>query len=285
MVVADDDPAVRQSLERTLAREGYTVVLAPDGQAALDRLRQGGVDLLLSDLRMPGLTGLELLREVKSAVPDVDVILLTAFGTVEEAVTAMKEGAVDFLTKPFQRAQLIRVIRKALERRDLIAQNLALQRRLDDLLAQGNLIGVSPAFRAMMTLVDQVANSSATVLIHGESGTGKELVARAIHDRSPRRSGPFVAVNCAALPETLLESELFGYERGAFTGAAGRKEGRFELADGGYMAIAEEELLRDLRYRLARGDHAQGQADPVVAVVGPFQDTPRGELGREPVRG
>jgi two-component system, NtrC family, response regulator HydG len=239
LLVADDDPAVRQSLERALAREGYTVVLAPDGQAALDRLRQGGVDLLLSDLRMPGLTGLELLREVKSAVPDVDVILLTAFGTVEEAVTAMKDGAVDFLTKPFQRAQLIRVIRKALERRELIAQNLALQRRLDDLLAQGNLIGVSPAFRAMMTLVDQVANSSATVLIHGESGTGKELVARAIHDRSPRRSGPFVAVNCAALPETLLESELFGYEKGAFTGAAARKEGRFELADGGTLFLDE----------------------------------------------
>jgi two-component system response regulator HydG len=239
LLVADDDPAVRQSLERALAREGYTVVLAPDGQAALDRLRQGGVDLLLSDLRMPGLTGLELLREVKAAVPDVDVILLTAFGTVEEAVMAMKDGAVDFLTKPFQRAQLIRVIRKALERRELIAQNLALQRRLDDLLAQGNLIGVSPAFRAMMTLVDQVANSSATVLIHGESGTGKELVARAIHDRSPRRSGPFVAVNCAALPETLLESELFGYERGAFTGAAVRKEGRFELADGGTLFLDE----------------------------------------------
>jgi two-component system response regulator HydG len=239
LLVADDDPAVRQSLERALTREGYTVVLAPDGQAALDRLRQGGVDLLLSDLRMPGLTGLELLREVKSAVPDVDVILLTAFGTVEEAVTAMKDGAVDFLTKPFQRAQLIRVIRKALERRELIAQNLALQRRLDDLLAQGNLIGVSPAFRAMMTLVDQVANSSATVLIHGESGTGKELVARAIHDRSPRRAGPFVAVNCAALPETLLESELFGYEKGAFTGAGVRKEGRFELADGGTLFLDE----------------------------------------------
>jgi two-component system response regulator HydG len=239
LLVADDDPAVRQSLERTLAREGYQVVLAPDGQAALERLRQGGVDLLLSDLRMPGLTGLELLREVKSALPDVDVIMLTAFGTVEEAVAAMKDGAVDFLTKPFQRAQLIRVIRKALERRELIAENRALQRRLDDLLAQGNIIGVSPAFRATMTLVEQVANSSATVLIHGESGTGKELFARAIHDRSPRRNGPFVAVNCAALPETLLESELFGYEKGAFTGAASRKEGRFELADGGTLFLDE----------------------------------------------
>jgi two-component system response regulator HydG len=239
LLVADDDPAVRQSLERTLAREGYQVVLAPDGQAALERLRQGGVDLLLSDLRMPGLTGLELLREVKSALPDVDVIMLTAFGTVEEAVAAMKDGAVDFLTKPFQRAQLIRVIRKALERRELIAENRALQRRLDDLLAQGNIIGVSPAFRATMTLVEQVANSSATVLIHGESGTGKELFARAIHDRSPRRNGPFIAVNCAALPETLLESELFGYEKGAFTGAASRKEGRFELADGGTLFLDE----------------------------------------------
>ncbi|MBI2199741.1 MAG: sigma-54-dependent Fis family transcriptional regulator [Candidatus Rokubacteria bacterium] len=239
LLVADDDPAIRQSLERTLTREGYQVALAPDGHAALDRLRAGGVDLVLSDLKMPGLTGLELLREVKAVAPDVDVIMLTAFGTVEEAVKAMKDGAVDFLTKPFQRAQLIRVIRKALEHRALIEQNRALQKRLDDLLSQGDIIGVSPAFRRMMTLVDQVANSSATVLVHGESGTGKELVARAIHERSARRGGPFVAVNCAALPETLLESELFGYEKGAFTGAAGRKEGRFELADGGTLFLDE----------------------------------------------
>ena len=239
LLVADDDPAVRQSLERMLTREGYAVVLAPDGPAALERLRAGGVDLVLSDLKMPGLTGLELLREVKAVSPDVDVILLTAFGTVEEAVKAMKDGAVDFLTKPFQRAQLIRVIRKALEHRELVQENRALQRRLDDLLREGHIIGASPAFRRMMTLVDQVANSSATVLIQGESGTGKELIARRIHDRSPRRQGPFVAVNCAALPEGLLESELFGYEKGAFTGAAGRKEGRFELADGGTLFLDE----------------------------------------------
>jgi two-component system response regulator HydG len=239
LLVADDDPAVRQSLERTLAREGYTVVLAPDGQAAIDRLRDGGVDLVLSDLKMPGLNGLELLREVKAVSPDLDVVMLTAFGTVEEAVQAMKDGAVDFLTKPFQRAQLVRVIRKALERRALIQENKALQQRLDDLLREGDYIGVSPAFRRMMRLVDQVANSSATVLIHGESGTGKEGAARAIHQRSPRRAGPFVAVNCAALPETLLESELFGHEKGAFTGAAGRKEGRFELADGGTLFLDE----------------------------------------------
>jgi len=239
LLVADDDPAVRQSLERTLAREGYTVVLAPDGQAAIERLRNGGIDLVLSDLKMPGLNGLELLREVKTVSPDLDVVMLTAFGTVEEAVQAMKDGAVDFLTKPFQRAQLVRVIRKALERRALIQENKALQQRLDDLLSEGDYIGVSGAFRRMMRLVDQVANSSATVLIHGESGTGKEGAARAIHQRSPRRAGPFVAVNCAALPETLLESELFGHEKGAFTGAAGRKEGRFELADGGTLFLDE----------------------------------------------
>jgi two-component system response regulator HydG len=239
LLVADDDEAVRLSLERALTREGYGVVLAPDGQAALDRLRQGGVDLLLSDLRMPGLTGLELLKMAKEVAPDVDVILLTAFGTVEEAVRAMKDGAIDFLTKPLQRAQLLRVVRQALERRSLIQQNRALQRRLDDLLGQGNMIGVSSAFKQMMTLIRQVADSSATVLIQGESGTGKEGVARAIHDGSPRHAGPFVAVNCAALPETLLESELFGYEKGAFTGAAGRKEGRFELADGGTLFLDE----------------------------------------------
>jgi len=239
LLVADDDPAVRESLERTLKREGYRVVVASDGQAGLEQLKAGGVDLVLADLKMPGLSGLELLKATKSVAPDVDVIMLTAFGTVEEAVQAMKDGAYDFLTKPFQRAQLIRLIRKALERRALIAENRALQQRLDDLLRQGAVIGTSPAFQRMMMLIEQVAPSSATVLIEGESGVGKELAARAIHERSARRAGPFVAVNCAALPETLLESELFGYEKGAFTGAAGRKEGRFELADGGTLFLDE----------------------------------------------
>ncbi|MGH7276939.1 MAG: sigma-54-dependent transcriptional regulator, partial [Candidatus Rokuibacteriota bacterium] len=239
LLVADDDPGLRESLERTLTREGYRVVLASDGNAALERLQAGGIDLVLTDLKMPGLTGIEVLRAAKAIAPDVDVILLTAFGTVEEAVKAMKEGAYDFLTKPFQRAQVLRLIRQALERRELIQQNRALKQRLDDILQQGAVIGSSPAFRRMMTLVEQVAESSATVLLQGESGTGKELVARAIHERSARRKGPFVAVNCAALPETLLESELFGYEKGAFTGAAGRKEGRFELADGGTLFLDE----------------------------------------------
>jgi two-component system, NtrC family, response regulator HydG len=239
LLVADDDPGLRESLERTLTREGYRVVLASDGRAALERVQAGGVDLIVTDLRMPGLTGLELLRAAKAIMPDVDVILLTAFGTVEEAVKAMKDGAYDFLTKPFRREQLIKLVDKALERRDLIEQNKALKKQLEDIRAKGQMIGASPAFRRMLTLVEQVADSSATILIQGESGAGKELVARTIHERSGRRNGPFVAVNCAALPETLLESELFGYEKGAFTGAAGRKEGRFELANGGTLFLDE----------------------------------------------
>ncbi|HXL45457.1 MAG TPA: sigma-54 dependent transcriptional regulator [Candidatus Binatia bacterium] len=239
LLVADDDPGLRESLERTLTREGYRVVLASDGRAALERVQAGGVDLIVTDLRMPGLTGLELLRAAKAIMPDVDVILLTAFGTVEEAVKAMKDGAYDFLTKPFRREQLVKLVDKALERRDLIEQNKALKKQLEDIRAKGQMIGASPAFRRMLTLVDQIADSSATILIQGESGAGKELVARTIHERSGRRNGPFVAVNCAALPETLLESELFGYEKGAFTGAAGRKEGRFELANGGTLFLDE----------------------------------------------
>ena len=239
LLVADDDPGLRESLERTLTREGYRVILASDGRAALERLQGGAVDLIVTDLKMPGLTGLELLRAAKAIAPDVDVILLTAFGTVEEAVKAMKDGAYDFLTKPFRREQLLKLIDKALERRELIEKNKVLQQRLDDLLRQGAIIGGSPAFRRMMMLVEQVASSSATVLILGESGSGKEGVAKTIHQRSARKTGPFVAVNCASLPETLLESELFGYERGAFTGAAGRKEGRFELADGGTLFLDE----------------------------------------------
>jgi two-component system response regulator HydG len=239
LLVADDDPGLRESLERTLTREGYRVVLASDGRAALERVQAGGVDLIVTDLRMPGLTGLELLRAAKAIMPDVDVILLTAFGTVEEAVKAMKDGAYDFLTKPFRREQLIKLVDKALERRDLIEQNKALKKELEDIRAKGQMIGSSPAYRRMLSLVEQIADSSATILIQGESGAGKELVSRAIHERSGRRAGPFVAVNCAALPETLLESELFGYEKGAFTGAAGRKEGRFELAHGGTLFLDE----------------------------------------------
>jgi two-component system response regulator HydG len=239
LLVADDDPGLRESLQRTLNRAGYKVTLASDGRAALEQLQSGGIDLVLTDLKMPGLTGLELLRAIKAIPMDLDVILLTAFGTVEEAVSAMKDGAYDFITKPFRGEQLLKVVAKALERRALIEQNKALRQQIENLRGKPQYIGVSPAFRRMMTLVDQVADSSATILLIGESGTGKEGAANKIHERSARRRGPFVAVNCAALPEQLLESELFGYEKGAFTGAVTRKEGRFELADGGTLFLDE----------------------------------------------
>ncbi|MBI3108152.1 MAG: sigma 54-interacting transcriptional regulator [Candidatus Rokubacteria bacterium] len=239
ILVADDEPAVREGLARTLRREGHDVLLAEEGGAALEQIRRGGVDLLLADLRMPELDGLQLLRAVKILAPEVGVILLSGQGTIDEAVGAMKEGADDFLTKPFDRPDLLRAVWRALDRRRLVLENRTLQRRLDELVGAGRILGASPGIRRVLELVEQVAPSSATVLIEGESGTGKELVARAIHEGSPRRGKPFVKVNCAALPETLLESELFGYERGAFTGASARKEGRFDLADEGTLFLDE----------------------------------------------
>src|ERR1051325_2087289 len=208
LLVADDDPGLRESLERALTREGYRVLLASDGRAALERVQGGGIDLIVTDLKMPGLTGLELLRAAKAIAPDLDVILLTAFGTVEEAVKAMKDGAYDFLTKPFRREQLLKLIDKALERRELIEKNKVLQQRLDDLLRHGAIVGASPAFRCTMMLIEQGAASSATVPIQGEGEQGKQLFALALHERDRDGWQAFVAVNSAALPETLLDPEL-----------------------------------------------------------------------------
>jgi two-component system response regulator HydG len=239
VLVVDDDQAIREALSRTLEKLGYDAEAVEDGQAGLDRLRQGGVHILLADLKMPKLSGQELLKAAKAIAPDVEVIVITGHGTVEDAVGAMKEGAYDFIIKPFKRVQLEKTIAKAAEKQALILQNRSLQKRLDELQAGGQIIGRSPVMLRTLDLVSQVAPSTATVLIQGESGTGKELIANAIHHGSPRRDHPFIKVSCAALPETLLESELFGYERGAFTGATARKEGRFELADGGTLFLDE----------------------------------------------
>ena len=239
VLVVDDDLAVRQALSRTLEKIGYDVVVAEDGQEGLDRLRQGGIHIVLADLKMPKLSGNELLKAAKAIAPDVEVIVITGHGTVEDAVEAMKEGAYDFITKPFKRVQLEKTIRKAAEKQALVIENRVLQARVDELQGAGQIIGTSPAILRTLELVNQVAPSTATVLIQGESGTGKELIANAVHHGSPRRARPFIKVNCAALPETLLESELFGYERGAFTGAVARREGRFELADGGTLFMDE----------------------------------------------
>jgi two-component system response regulator HydG len=239
VLVVDDDQAIREALSRTLEKLGYDVVLADDGQAGLDRLREGEIHILLADLQMPKLSGQELLKAARAIAPEVEVIVITGHGTVEDAVEAMKDGAYDFITKPFKRVQLERTIRRAAEKQALALQNRRLQDRLDEIQGGGRIIGTSPLILKTLDLVRQVAPSTATILIQGESGTGKELIADAIHHGSSRRERAFIKVNCAALPEALLESELFGYERGAFTGAVARKEGRFELADGGTLFMDE----------------------------------------------
>jgi two-component system response regulator HydG len=239
VLVVDDDQAIREALSRTLDKLGYEVVVAEDGQAGLDRLREGEIHILLADLQMPRLSGQELLKAAKAVAPDVEVIVITGHGTVEDAVEAMKEGAYDFITKPFKRVQLERTIRRAAEKQALALQNRRLQAQLDELYGAGSIIGTSPVMAKTLELVRQVAPSTATVLIQGESGTGKELIADAIHHGGPRRERAFIKVNCTALPENLLESELFGHERGAFTGAVARREGRFELADGGTLFMDE----------------------------------------------
>lgn len=239
ILVVDDDLALRQALDKALAKEEYDVLVAADGQEGLNLLRSKPVNVMLLDLKMPGLGGLELLKAAKLLVPDMEIIVLTGQGTVDEAVEAMKEGAYDFITKPFKRLHLLKAVEKALEKQQLSQKAMILQSRLNEIEGKGQIIGVSATMRRVLGLVEQVAGSEATVMIHGESGTGKELVANLVHRLSPRRDRPFIKVNCAALPETLLESELFGYEKGAFTGALARKAGRFELANRGTMFLDE----------------------------------------------
>jgi len=241
VLVVDDDRANLESVARIFQHEGLATLTASGGEEALALLRRPEVAVLVTDLMMPGLDGRELLRTARSLRPDVEVVLMTAYGTVEAAVAAMKEGAYDFITKPLKRHALVKTVHKALERRALMAENESLKARLADLGAPGGrtLVGQSPAFRMLLETLRQAAAAHATVLLVGESGTGKELAARAVHELSPRASGPFVAVNCAAIPETLLEAELFGVEKGAFTGALARREGRFERAHGGTLFLDE----------------------------------------------
>jgi two-component system response regulator HydG len=242
ILIVDDEHPNLESLERTFTREGWRVALAASGEAALEAVRRDRPDVVVTDLMMPGMGGAELLRAIRAIAPETEVILVTAFGTVEGAVSAMKEGAYDFITKPVKRHAIVKSVRQALERASLVAENRALRARLARYPAEadgGGMVGNSPAFRAALDTLRQVAPASATVLLLGESGTGKELAARLLHDLSPRAAAPFVPVNCAAIPETILESELFGYERGAFTGATQRKEGRFQRAHGGTLFLDE----------------------------------------------
>jgi DNA-binding NtrC family response regulator len=239
ILIVDDEEPARQGLTALLARWGYEVDEAGDGQEALARAAAGLPSVVLSDLVMPKMDGLELLRALKTDVPFASVILLTGQGSIDTAVTAMKEGAYDYLTKPVDVARLRVLIPKAAERGEALREVALLRRKLSQVWGMGRLVGTSHGMQEVYRLIEVAAPTPAAVLISGESGTGKELVARTLHELSPRAKGPFVAVNCAAIPETLLESEIFGHEKGAFTGALERRPGCFELAHEGTIFLDE----------------------------------------------
>ncbi len=239
VLIVDDDGAMRRALAEVLSRGGFDVAQAPCGEEGLEHLAADAFDLVVSDLRMPGLGGLNLLREVRRRHPTVPVILITAYGTVDDAVTAMKLGAYDFLVKPFSPQDLLQLVRRALGAEEERTSGTPARAQSTAPPVGRPLVTQDPAMLKILDVAESIASSRAPVLVEGESGTGKELLARFIHDRSPRRVKPFVAVNCAALPAELLESELFGHEKGAFTGAIARKGGKFELASGGTILLDE----------------------------------------------
>jgi two-component system, NtrC family, response regulator len=239
VLVVDDDKAVRAALRVNLEKAGLDVRLASSAEEGLQVLHDHPMDIVLTDVKMPGASGIELLQEVKSRWPDVQVVVMTGQGTVEDAVRAMKQGAADYIIKPVSKEELLVVLDKAAREKALLAEVEQLRQEVQDRYGFENVVGVTSAMREVYDLVATVASSSALVLLTGPTGTGKELIAHAIHYRSPRRDAPFVRVNCAALPEGLMESELFGHEKGAFTGAIRQHTGKFEQADGGTILLDE----------------------------------------------
>jgi two-component system response regulator AtoC len=253
VLIADDDDALRESLGLVLAAEGYEVACAPDGAAALALAEAQPFDVVLCDLRMPGRDGLELLPELARKLPGAPVILMSAYGSSDLALEAMRRGAYDYLAKPFQPSEALLAIRKAHERERLRRANQLLQREVERAVGERPIVAASPTMIEVLEVVERAAEFKATVLLVGESGTGKEVLARAIHAQSPRRNEPFVAVNCGAIPEALLESELFGHAKGAFTGADRAHRGLFAEADGGTLFLDEiGELPLALQVKLLR---------------------------------
>jgi two-component system response regulator HydG len=236
ILVVDDEPSMRTTLSILLKRHGYQVGLAESGGEALHLLAQGEYDMVLTDLKMAGMDGIELLRRIKEAAPRVEVLIFTAYGTIASAVEAMRLGAYDYIGKPFEEEEVLLKVARALERKALKQEIQTLRQELQ---RQGQIVAASKEMQEVLTTVDHVAPTDATVLIEGESGTGKELIARAIHARSPRNTFPFIPINCSTFPDTLLESELFGYEKGAFTGADKGRKGLFEAAHQGTLFLDE----------------------------------------------
>ncbi len=264
ILVVDDEQGLCAGIQEALKREGYVVDAMTDAPAALTRAKERLYNLVISDIKMPGLSGLDLLTQVHAHHRDTLFILMTAFGTVENAVQAMKEGAYDYLPKPIDMKRLRALVQKALEFQAVVAENNELRLRLQSRAEPSLLVGESEAMRAVARLVEEVANSDVTVLIEGESGTGKEIVARSIHAQSARHERPFISVNCAALAEQLLEAELFGHVKGAFTGAVASKPGRFQLADGGTLFLDE---IGDLSPK-GQGDLLRVLEDGAFRMVG-----------------
>lgn len=253
ILIVDDEEIVRDFISEVLIRMGYAPLAADRGETAIEHLQRGEFDVVITDFKMPGISGLDVLSRTLELWPECRVIMITAFGTIEHAVNAMKMGAHDYITKPVSPDHLEMVISKALEYKKLRAENRILKREIGEKYSFENIVGKSAAMRDIFELIRRTAPSDSTVLISGESGTGKELVARAIHFNSPRKDGPFIKMNCAALPEGLIESELFGHEKGAFTGAFRSSMGRFELADGGTLLLDEiSEIPGSLQAKLLR---------------------------------
>jgi DNA-binding NtrC family response regulator len=239
ILIVDDEKSQREIIQAILSRAGYEVESSASAREALTTLNHREFDLILTDLKMSGMSGMELMQQVLKESPEQCVVIMTAHGSVDSAVDAMKKGAFDYLEKPLERDSLLLTLRRALEHVRLVRENRLLQRQLAEVAHHDDIIGEHPTIREVYRIIGKIAPTSSTVLIYGESGTGKELVARAIHDRSPRREAPFLAINCAAIPEPLMESELFGHERGAFTGAHSREIGLFEAAQGGTVFLDE----------------------------------------------
>ena len=253
ILVVDDEVNARTALAELLRDEGFEVETAADAFKALGKYETFSPHVVVTDLKMPGMDGVELVKKIRSGEDPAEVVVMTAFGAVQTAVDAMRAGAADYLTKPLDFDELLVVVDKVFEHAKLRREMRQLKARVRDRVAPNNMVGTSPAMQSVFEVVDQVAPSRATVLITGESGTGKELVANALHARSPRANGPFIKLHCAALAESLLESELFGHERGSFTGAMARKDGRFSLADGGTLFLDEiGEISPSIQVKLLR---------------------------------